>query len=97
MVINVINKVTSEPVVEIHVADRKSLYRMNVEIYEPKFDLISEDLAFIRTKWLTYMLNDNNFSIIYDSIINDIINILEQDILYYNLLGDSYVVIKREV
>ena len=97
MVINVINKVTSEPVVEIYVADRKSLYRMNVEIYEPKFDLIPEDLVFIRTKWLTYMLNDNNFSVIYDSIISDIIKILEQDILYYNLLGDSYVVIKQEV
>lgn len=97
MIINVINITTGETVVKINIADRKSLYRMNVEIYEPKFDLISEDLAFIRTKWLTYMLNDNNFTVIYDSIINDIINILEQDILYYNLLGDSYVVIKREV
>lgn len=97
MIINVINITTCETVVKINIADRKSLYKINVEIYDPKFDLIPEDLIFVRTKWLTYMLNDNTFNNLYDNIINDIINILEQDILYYNLLGDSYIITKHKV
>ena len=97
MIINVINITTGETVVKINIADRKSLYKINVEIYDPKFDLIPEDLIFVRTKWLTYMLNDNTFNNIYDDIINDILNILEQDILYYNLLGDPYIITKHKV
>lgn len=97
MIINVINITTGETVVKINIADRKSLYKINVEIYDPKFDLIPEDLIFVRTKWLTYMLNDNTFNNLYDDIINDILNILEQDILYYNLLGDPYIITKHKV
>lgn len=97
MIINVINITTGETVVKINIADRKSLYKINVEIYDPKFDLIPEDLIFVRTKWLTYMLNDNTFNNIYDDTINDILNILEQDILYYNLLGDPYIITKHKV
>ena len=93
MVISVVDYETNEVAVKINVLINNDTYNISSTINDERFDQVPEDLMFIRTKWLTFYLNniiDNVEDELREGIISDIRLMLEQDIKYYNIIGGTY-------
>ena len=65
-------------------------------IYDDTFSYLIDDLNFFRTKWMTRYLSNRliNFNTIEKEMCDDFIDMMEDNIKYYNIIYGSYKLIK---
>lgn len=74
-----------------------SLFSITHIIYDDTFSYLIDDLNFFRTKWMTRYLSNRliNFNTIEKEMCDDFIDMMEDNIKYYNIVYGSYKLIKR--
>ena len=75
-----------------------SLFSITHIIYDDTFSYLIDDLNFFRTKWMTRYLSNRliNFNTIEKEMCDDFIDMMEDNIKYYNIVYGSYKLIKRD-
>jgi hypothetical protein len=74
------------------------LFSIVPTIYDDTFSYLIDDLNFFRTKWMTRYLSNRliNFNTIEKEMCDDFIDMMEDNIKYYNIIYGSYKLIKHD-